>query len=203
MLTESWRLNRDLAEWPSATFYGNRLTAKYDRLLQLASPSSHTALQARPGLVALPCEGPLSSSRAPHEAEVAAELILDLLKGGLAPEDLAVVTPFRAQAACLRRMLRQRAEFAPWAMNGLLVDTVERLQGQEREVILVSFAASRKQFVQRLADFLFEKRRLNVAITRARRKTVLLYSPRFAKVAKSLADFGHDGATTFCSLLKI
>lgn len=202
LLTESWRLNRDLAEWPSATFYGNRLEARHDRLLALAPASQHSALQARPGLAIISHHDTRSSTRSPEEAERAVELILELLRGGLSPGDIAVVTPFRAQAALIRRILRTRQEFASWPMDELLADTVERLQGQEREVILVSLVASRDAFILRLADFLFEPRRLNVAITRARRKTVLLHSDTLLKVAQSLAASGHQGATTFCSLLE-
>ncbi|GHC46896.1 DEAD/DEAH box helicase [Roseibacillus persicicus] len=202
MLTESWRLNADLAEWPSATFYGNQLTARHDRVLSLAPASSLPALQARPGFVSIQHDDRQSSTRSPEEAERVLELILDLLRGGLAPSDIAVVTPFRAQAALIRRSLRNREEFTPWPVEELLADTVERLQGQEREVILVSMAASRDEFIMRLEDFLFEPRRLNVAITRARRKTILLHSKTLLKVAQSLADSGSAGATTFCSLLE-
>ena len=53
MLTESWRLNRDLAEWPSATFYGNRLQARHDRKLTLSPASPHFALEEDPGFVAI------------------------------------------------------------------------------------------------------------------------------------------------------
>ena len=99
-------------------------------------------------------------------------------------------------------MLRTREEFSAWPVTDLVADTIERLQGQEREVILVSFAASRDAFILKLEDFLFEPRRLNVAITRARRKTILIHSKSLLKVAQSLADSGSQGATTFCSLLE-
>ena len=201
LLTESWRLNRDLAEWPSATFYGNRLIARHDRRLSLAPASSHPALQPNPGFFSISHIGKSTSTRSPEEAETTVALILDLLLGGLAPAEIAVVTPFRAQAALIRRMLRSRQEFFPWPVKDLVADTVERLQGQEREVIIVSLAASRTAFIMRLENFLFEPRRLNVALTRARRKTILLHSHSLLKVARSLADSGNPGATTFCSLL--
>lgn len=202
MLTESWRLNHDLAEWPSATFYGNRLVARHDRKLTLSPASAHPALQESPGFVAISHQESPSSTRSPEEAELVVELILDLLRGGLAAAEIAVVTPFRAQAALIRRILRTREEFSPWPMQDLIADTVERLQGQEREVIIVSLTASRDAFILRLEDFLFEPRRLNVAITRARRKTILIHSQSLLKVAQSLAESGSQGATTFCSLLE-
>ena len=202
MLTESWRLNHNLAEWPSATFYRNRLQARYDRKLALSPASAHSALQEDPGFVAIDHQDTASSTRSPEEAERVVELILDLLRGGMDPTEIAVVTPFRAQAALIRRMLRTREEFADWSTGSLVVDTVERLQGQEREVVIVSLTASREAFIRRLEDFIFEPRRLNVAITRARRKTILFHSQSLLKVASSLADSGNQGATTFCSLLE-
>ena len=202
MLTESWRLNHDLAVWPSATFYGNQLVARHDRKLALAPVSTQPALQENPGFVAINHEDLKSSTRSPAEAELAVELILDLLRGGIAPQEIAVVTPFRAQAALIRRMLRGREEFSEWPIENLVADTVERLQGQEREVIIVSLTASQDAFIQRLENFIFEPRRLNVAITRARRKTILIHSHSLLKAAQSLAESGSQGATTFCSLLE-
>ena len=117
MLTESWRLNHDLAEWPSATFYGNQLVARHDRKLALAPASAHPALQENPGFIAISLEDLKSTTRSPAEAELAVELILDLLRGGIAPHEIAVVTPFRAQAALIRRMLRGREEFSGWPVE--------------------------------------------------------------------------------------
>lgn len=202
LLTESWRLNRDLAAWPSATFYGNQLVARHDRQLSLTPPSAHQALQGRPGFLALAHNEQNTSTRSPEEAETVLALLLDLLRGGLAPTEIAVVTPFRAQAALIRRLLRSRSDFSPWTVQDLVADTVERLQGQEREVIIVTLAASRAAFITRIEDFLFDPRRLNVALTRARRKTILLYSRSLHQVARSLAAAGSPGATTFCALLE-
>jgi superfamily I DNA and/or RNA helicase len=59
------------------------------------------------------------------------------------------------------------------------VDTVERFQGQEREAMIVSFVVSDDAFMDRLAMFLTYPQRLNVAVTRARTKVVLVHSKRF------------------------
>jgi len=73
-----------------------------------------------------------------------------------------VVSPFRAQVVLLRQML---------AGSRVTVDTVERFQGGERDIMILSFVRSRG------TGFVFDDRRLNVAITRARRKLVLVAHP--------------------------
>jgi DNA replication ATP-dependent helicase Dna2 len=115
----------------------------------------------------------------PEEADEVAALIGEMLEGGLAPGEIGVVVPFRAQAARVRNLLRFE-RFAKWPEIGkLTVDTVERFQGQEREAMIVSFVVSDDAFMDRLAMFLTYPQRLNVAVTRARTKVVLVHSKRF------------------------
>lgn len=201
MLTESWRLNEELAAWPSATFYNNQLTARHNCLLDLEPKSPHPALQETPSLVAITHRNDSDSVVSEGEAETAAELILDLLRGGLKPCEIAVITPFRAQAARIRGMVRHRSEFAAWDHTHLACDTVERLQGQERTVVIVSMVASHPAFIERRHDFLFQPQRLNVAVTRARKKTIILYSDSLVRHADRLSE-KHHGAMTFCSLIE-
>ncbi len=80
----------------------------------------------------------------------------------------------------------------------MVVDTVERMQGQEREVIIVSFATASPKFAAKMADFLFQPRRLNVAVTRPRTKLILVgshhmlnadkYDPAIAETMDMLRD---------------
>jgi DNA replication ATP-dependent helicase Dna2 len=85
------------------------------------------------------------------------------------PEQLGVVSPFRAQVVLLRQLL---------AKSGVAVDTVERFQGGERDIMIISFARSQG------TGFVFDERRLNVAITRARRKLVLVAHPDLFRNSK-------------------
>ena len=79
--------------------------------------------------------------RSRREAEIVADLVCSLLQCGLSPDQIGVVSPYRAQGREIRNRLR-------WLLpdeemhRAIVVDTVERMQGQERDVILVSLATS-------------------------------------------------------------
>lgn len=200
-LTESWRLNEELSAWPSATFYNHELTSRHNHQLVLTPASNHPALQATSALVAISHSGDSHSTFHPDEAETVVELLLALLRGGIRPSEVAVITPFRAQAARIRGMLLRRQEFEVWSVGEIACDTIERLQGQEREVILFSLASSQPSFIEGLRDFLFQPQRLNVAVTRARCKTIILHSESLFKIADTLSA-NHRGAMVFCSLIE-
>lgn len=201
MLEETWRLNAELSDWPSATFYRNRLVCRHDRRLELSPPSRHPALATPASAVLLVCGGDGSTVRSDQEAQTTAGVVRSLVGSGVAPADIGVVTPFRAQASRVRQILS-----IPVAGTGLnfqvVVDTVERFQGQEREVIVITLAASKPEWVRRMAGFLFQRERWNVAVTRARRKLVVIASEGLLECAESLADAGEEDAVCFSSWRK-
>ena len=185
VLTTGYRMNRDLTHWPSESFYGGDLEPApgvADCRLHLPNPP------AEPGIAAvLAPTAPLVWVAMDHidgkvyqkeEALAAARLVAALLKGGLEPEDFAVVVPFRKQARCIRSHLRGRVD-EPLAKR-CVIDTVERMQGQERELVIVSMASSDPMFIEQRAEFLLQPNRLNVAVTRARTKTIVLASRHLA-----------------------
>lgn len=88
---------------------------------------------------------------------------------------IGVVVPFRRQARLIRRVLRQKEELNA-RISELVIDTVERMQGQERELVIVGMTASDPVFLQNREEFIFQPNRLNVAVTRARSKLIILAS---------------------------
>jgi hypothetical protein len=98
--------------------------------------------------------------------------IIEAARGrlGLDPEDgLGVVVPHRAQRAALKALFPDLAEAGG-------IDTVERFQGGERDLIVVSATASDPEFVLAEASFLLNPNRLNVAISRPRKKLIVIGS---------------------------
>jgi len=113
--------------------------------------------------------------RSHREAEVVTDLVVALLQGGVPPQEIGVVSPYRAQGREIRNRLRRLVPDRD-VRRAIVVDTVERMQGQEREVILVSLATSSSHFATGLADFFFQPQRLNVTITRPRTKLIIVGS---------------------------
>lgn len=84
--------------------------------------------------------------------------------------DVGIISPYRAQVQYLRQLVKQTAYFKPY--KGLIsVNTVDGFQGQERDVILISLVRSNDEGQ---IGFLRDLRRMNVAITRARMKLIIL-----------------------------
>ena len=123
--------------------------------------------------VALDHRGRKSAS--PEEAEIVARIVQALADGGCGASEIGIVVPYRRQARLIKESLAE-AKLSREFCRQLVVDTVERMQGQEREVVIVSLTTSDTEFASYLRDFLFMPERLNVAITRARRKLIVVGS---------------------------
>ncbi len=180
MLEITYRLNDQLNAWPSKTFYENRLRPAPEaatRKLEFAAvpdPWSFALAPEHPA-VYLDLGHRNATVRSRQEAEVVVELIQSLMHVAIHPRHIGVIAPFRAQGRTIRKLLRQVMP-SEYALKELVVDTVERMQGQEREVVIVSMTTSNPAFASRLAKFYFQPERLNVSITRPRTKLILVGS---------------------------
>ncbi|GCE47212.1 ATPase AAA [Thermosporothrix hazakensis] len=112
------------------------------------------------------------------EAQAVRALVGGLLARGVAPQDIGIIAPYRAQVALLRRTLLQPDISYEWeGTPDISIDTVDRFQGGERPVIIISFATAREPARDTLRrDFLVDPHRLNVALTRAQQKLMLVGS---------------------------
>ena len=109
-----------------------------------------------------------------EEALFISDLIHEALLAGMSVKDIAVITPFRRQARAVRECVKNKD-----GDNTPLIDTVERLQGQDVDLIIISFCVSSESYFKSLHDFLLDKNRLNVMISRAKKKVVVLASDVF------------------------
>jgi DNA replication ATP-dependent helicase Dna2 len=197
-LKTTYRLNEPLTRWPSENFYqGELIAARANagyRFVLKSPPERPEFLGPEPSMVRVEIDHEGNRVSSHEEADEAAALIEEMLRGGIPPGEIGVVVPFRAQAARVRNLLRFE-RFANWPEIGkLTVDTVERFQGQEREAMIVSFVASDDAFMDRLGAFLTYPQRLNVAVTRARTKVVLVHSRRFVNWLERNAAYDANSA---------
>ena len=156
LLDTQYRMHPQIMDVSNRLFYEGRLRAGISEL-------ERTPPDGLP-VVFIPVESQRDGRSNRDEAEIVVEIIQSFIRdSGVRPESIGVVSPFRAQVVLLRQML---------GSTGVTVDTVERFQGGERDVMILSFVRSRG------TGFVFDDRRLNVAITRARRKLVLVAHPQ-------------------------
>ena len=114
------------------------------------------------------------------EANAVVEMIKALLQEGKTPSDIAVITPFRKQV----RLLRSKALEMIENENLPLIDTVERLQGQDVECIIISFASTDNGYIKEIEGFIFNHNRLNVMVSRAKTKVVIFGGSEIQKRLK-------------------
>lgn len=104
-----------------------------------------------------------------EEAQEAVKQALKYKGKGL---DVSVITPYRKQV----NLVREELVNAGGASSDILIDTVERLQGQDVDVIIISMATSDENYLSTVRSFLLDRNRLNVMLSRAKKKVVIIKS---------------------------
>lgn len=182
-LGESWRMDSALCERVS--------WLSYDGALASAAATAGRALQGvKPGVVSYPVEHAGCSVRSVQEAQAVVDCVRELLGSEwvpaagaeprpLAAEDCIVVAAYNAQVDCVREALIAGG-LADSSGAGVRVGTVDKFQGQEAAVVLVSLASSRVDS-GRGAGFVLSPNRLNVAVSRGQWRAVLVHSPLVAR----------------------
>ncbi len=185
-LNVTWRLNRPICNWISDTFYKGLLRPAEPvagrTLNPVASPSAPwlgAVLDPTASLVWISCRDRPTRKHSVEEADLSHQIVNELRRCGIPPSSIAILTPFRRQARLIRRRFRENTDWEPIDADQLIVDTVERMQGQEREVILISTAAADPGFIDAIREFLYLPARLNVMVSRAQVKVIVLASDAF------------------------
>ena len=192
-LDVSYRMNPTICGWISEAIYDGRLTAHPTTVRQelLIAPSGLG--QGAPGLAPrglrfVSVEHIGCGQRSLEEAEAVRALWLDLQGRSwrdrigairtIGPDDIVVVAPYNVQVNLLRATLPAEAR----------VGTVDKFQGQEAAVVIVSMTTSSGDDLPRDVEFLFSRNRINVAVSRARCLAVVVASPRLLEVSCGSLD---------------
>ena len=172
-LTVQYRMHQDIMDFSSLEFYEGSLIADLSvrhALLkdlpgvaenELTATAVHfidTAGASYDEVVEPDGESRLN----PLEAELVLRKVQALLDSGLPAADIAVIAPYSAQVRLLRERLRS---------SDIEIDSVDGFQGREKEAVIVSLVRSNRD---NEIGFLEDVRRMNVALTRARRKLIVI-----------------------------
>jgi uncharacterized protein len=188
LLRDSYRMHPDVCRFISDTMYDGKLRSAAGREHQRVDSSELSGTGLR--FVAIEHGG--NRHAAPPEADAIADQIALLLQGTVTtvdgevracePADIIVVSPYNAQARCIRSTLKRRG------ITGIEVGTVDKFQGREAYVVFFSTAASTPEDAARGARFIFDRQRLNVAVSRARALAVMVGSPALLDLTCSSID---------------
>jgi predicted RecB family nuclease len=199
-LNITYRLHPDICRFISEVVYDGRLMPAPDnhRRQLVLGKDAHPALKVS-GIGYSPIEHAGCTQQSQEEADRILEIYQNLLRqrfadkqGNTHPttnQDILVVAPYNMQVNLLKKVLPEDAR----------VGTVDKFQGQEAEVVILSMTTSSGDDLPRDIEFLYSKNRLNVALSRARCLAVVVASP--ALVAIRCA--GPDEMTqvnTFCQI---
>jgi ATP-dependent RNA/DNA helicase IGHMBP2 len=172
-LDVQYRMHSDIMSFSSDVFYENSLQA--DESVRSALLADLPAVTSSP-LTTCPVDfidtagasydeeqEPNGDSRFnPLEAEMVVKKVNALIECGVSPSMIAVISPYSAQMRLLREMLGE---------SEIEIDSVDGFQGREKEAVIVSLVRSNREGE---VGFLADTRRMNVALTRARRKLIVI-----------------------------
>jgi uncharacterized protein len=180
-LNQTRRLHPQICAFTAEAFYESRLTPApgLERQALIAAPGSAAERFGEAGLVYVPVEHEGNQARAQEEVDAVGAIAATLTSGDViwrdregaeAPltlADLMIVAPYNAQVTALSA-----------ALHDVRIGTVDKFQGQQAPVVIVSLTTSTPEDAPRGMDFLYSANRLNVATSRARGLCILVGNPR-------------------------
>lgn len=174
-LDKTWRMHPSINNYISELFYDGKLESKQENEQQhLAGDTKFKT----PGIYFEPVIHFGNQNSSPEEVERVKQIVDDLLsseiysinnkgeKQKLNAENIKIISPYNAQVNALMRIL-----------PNMQIGTVDKFQGQEAAIIILSMASSSQEDAPRGMEFLYSLNRLNVAVSRAKAVFILVASP--------------------------
>lgn len=203
-LDTSWRLHPELCGFISDTMYDGRLraAAHTGKRLVRRPPGAGGHIRREAGLVFVPVVHSGNTQASDEEVAVIREIVHELLGRALTDEtgqpagavgwdDILIVAPYNMQVRKLQSALGPSAR----------VGSVDKFQGQEAAVVMVSMCASHGETSPRGIEFLFSRNRLNVALSRARSLAVVVAHPGLSRTpCATLAQMA--AVNVFCRVVE-
>ena len=182
LLRVQYRMNEEIMRFSSDWFYAGQVESapevRFRSVLDLDVPMEWVmaaAEEADPTEVRSSSGSLLNKAEAEQTLRVLQQYFERIGKERVLEErlDVGIISPYRAQVQHLRSLVKKREFFKPFR-HLITVNTVDGFQGQERDIIVISLVRSNDEGQ---IGFLRDLRRMNVAITRARMKLIILGNP--------------------------
>ena len=199
-LNKTYRLHPSICDFVSEAFYESKLVPSVSNLESEIIWSKNNGLNLKRNGIQLLLTSHNSCSKSSEvEAKKVCEIFETLLDGSFYKskegkkkidcDDILVVAPYNMQVELLKSLLPE----------GSKVGTIDKFQGQEARVVLVSMTTSSAEEIGKDVAFLFSKNRLNVAITRAKTLVVVLFNDKLLEFPCKTQEQVHL-VNTFCWL---
>ena len=179
LLGVQYRMNEEIMRFSSDWFYDGKVKSapqvKHRSILDYDIPMEWIATDADAEEFVGESFGRINKKEAEQTLDILKQYFTKIGKTRILEEriDVGVISPYRAQVQYLRHLVKRDAFFKPYR-SLISINTVDGFQGQERDVILISLVRSNDDGQ---IGFLRDLRRMNVAITRARMKLIILGNP--------------------------
>ncbi len=197
-LSHQGRMHQEIMEFPNQQFYENQLSIlpeeipyRKNQILEL-SGKEHKYTSERVLFIPVTEENTTVHDKTnPAEAKKVLEVVQAFQKAygnELNISDIGIITPFRAQIACIRNTLMEGGIYS----NNLTIDTVERYQGGARKIIIISVCANHLLQLDTIVSSKGKStvdRKLNVAITRAKEHLIMIGNPEILKHDPNYSTF--------------
>jgi uncharacterized protein len=183
-LPTTWRMRPEICQFISESVYDSRLKSEAvasDRHIVLPNSGNIRFIRKSEGLVFIPVEHEGNSQGSDEEVAVIREVVGELQqcdyvnekkqRKNINPAEILVIAPYNLQVRLLKRALGPRAR----------VGTIDKFQGQEAVAVIISMCASAPDASPRGLDFLLDKNRLNVAISRAQCLAIIVGHPSLGR----------------------
>lgn len=202
-LTKQGRMHKEIVLFPSYSFYNSKLelvpTAHQEKKLEFSNIDSENPIHkliASKRLLFIPSEDNNDENDIKTniwEARIVAKLVESIKKVCLLncikltsqessePTEMSIgiITPYRKQIALIRKVIH---ELQDPDLDAITVDTVERYQGSQRDIIIYSFCVNNYRQIKNLTNYIEDEgqmidRKLNVALTRAKNQLFIVGNP--------------------------